>query len=236
MLELEVSKQQFMHNVAFEINLPLENILEDVEHLVIEADEEPNRSREDIARRLCNNVDKLKTVAEELVHFSQINSKPEMNHKQTVNMKDLLESVVEDFKLRLHAKSITLKKLIIPVEIFGVNEQLRSIIEQLLLNAVKYSPVGGELRIMLRDSDAQMVLEIEDEGPGIAPEDREHAFEPFFRGKTAQSDECIYGSGLGLAIVKEYVNNHQGKVNIIDSRQGQQGARIRIQMPLTVEV
>jgi len=235
-LELEDSKQQFMHNVASEINLPLENIREGAEQLVSEADEEANSSREDIARQLCNNVDKLKKVAEELVLYSQINSKPEMNHKQTVNVKDLLELVVEDFKPRLQAKSISLKKLVRPVVISGVNEQLRSIIEQLLLNAVKYSPVGGELRIMLRDSGAQMVLEIEDEGPGIAPEDREHAFEPFFRGKTAQSDKCVEGSGLGLAIVKEYVTNHQGKVNIIDSRHDQQGARIRIQMPLTGEV
>ena len=235
-LELEDSKQQFMHNVAREINLPLENIREGAEQLVSEADKEANTSREDIARQLCNNVDKLKKVAEELVRYSQINSKPEMYHKQTVNVKDLLDLVVEDFKPRLQAKSISLKKLIRPVVISGVNEQLRSIIEQLLLNAVKYSPVGGELRIMLRDSGAHMVLEIEDEGPGIVPEDREHAFEPFFRGKTAQSDECVEGSGLGLAIVKEYVTNHQGKVDIIDSRHDQQGARIRIQMPLTGEV
>ena len=235
-LELEDSKQQFMHNVASEINLPLENIREGVEHLVSEAYEEANSSREDIARQLCNNVDKLKKVAEDLVRYSQINSKPEMNHKQTVNVKDLLDLVVEDFKPRLQAKSISLKKLVRPVVISGINEELRSIIEQLLLNAVKYSPVGGELRIMLRDSGAQMVLEIEDEGPGIVPEDREHAFEPFFRGKTAQSDKCVEGSGLGLAIVKEYVTNHQGKVDIIDSRHDQRGARIRIQMPLTGEV
>ena len=233
LMELEVSKQQFMHNVAREIDLPLENIREAAELLVIKADQEPDSARQDIARLLCNNVDKLKTVSEELLRYSQINSKPEMNRKETVNMKVLLESVIEDFQTRLQAKSISLKQLVRPVEISGIHEQLRSIIEQLLSNALKYSPANGEIRIMLRDSGTQMELEVEDEGPGIEPNERAHVFEPFFRGKNAQCDECVEGPGLGLAIVKEYVANHQGKVDIIDSRQDQHGARIRVQIPLT---
>jgi two-component system sensor histidine kinase GlrK len=158
-----------------------------------------------------------------------------MNRKETVNMKHLLESVIEDFQTRLQAKSISLKKLVRPVEISGIHEQLRGIIEQLMSNAVKYSPAGGEIRIILRDSGTQMELEVEDEGPGIEPNERAHVFEPFFRGKTAQGDDNVEGPGLGLAIVKEYVANHQGKVDIIDSRQDQHGARIRVQLPLTGE-
>jgi two-component system sensor histidine kinase GlrK len=222
-----------MHNVAREIDLPLASIREGAELLVNEADEEADSARQDIAQLLCNNVDKLKTVSEELLRYSQINSKPEMNHKQTVNMKVLLESVIEDFQTLLQAKSISLKRLVRPVEITGIHEQLRSIIEQLLLNAVKYSPAGGEIRIMLRDSGMQMELEVEDEGAGIEPNERAHVFEPFFRGKTAQGGEYAEGPGLGLAIVKEYVANHQGRVDVIDPRQDQQGARIRVQIPLT---
>jgi two-component system sensor histidine kinase GlrK len=235
LMELEVSKHQFMHNVAREIELPLESIREDAEHLVNEAGEEPDSERQNIAHHLRANVDKLKTVSEELLRYSQINLKPEMIRKETVNMKVLLESVIEDFQTHLQAKSISLKKLVRPVEISGINEQLRSIIEQLLSNAVKYSPAGGEIRIMLRDSGTQMELEIEDEGPGIEPNERAHVFEPFFRGKTAQGEDNIEGPGLGLAIVKEYVANHQGKVDIIDSRQDQHGARVRVQIPLSAE-
>ena len=235
LLGLEVSKQQFMHNVAREINLPLESIRVGAELLVDEANEEPDGTRQDIARVLCTHVDKLQAVSEELVRYSQINAKPEMNRKQTVNMKVLLESVIEDFQPRLQAKSISLKMLVRPVEISGIHEQLRSIIEQLLSNAVKYSPVNGEIRIMLRDSGTQMELEVEDEGPGIALDERAHVFEPFFRGKTGPGDDTVEGPGLGLAIVKEQVTNHQGKVDIIDSRQDQQGTRIRVQIPLTGE-
>jgi len=179
-MELEVSKQQFMHNVAREIDMPLESIRESAELLVNEADEGPDSARQDIVRLLCNNVDKLKTVSEELVRYSQINSKPEMNRKETVNMKYLLESVIEDFQTRIQAKSISLKKLVRPVDISGIHEQLRSIIEQLMSNAVKYSPAGSEIRIMLRDSGTQMELEVEDEGPGIEPNERAHVFRTIF--------------------------------------------------------
>jgi len=232
--ELEVSKQQFMHNVAREIELPLQSLREGVELLVNEADE-VNGSRQDITRNLNANVEKLKTVSEELVRYSQINSKPEMNKKGRVNMKDLLESVIEEFQAPIQTKSISLKMLVRPIEISGVREQLRNIIEQLMSNAVKYSPVGGEIRIMLRGSGTQVELEVEDEGPGIEADERAHVFEPFFRGKASPFDEGVEGPGLGLAIVKEYVANHQGKVDIIDPRQDQNGARIRVQLPLSVD-
>ncbi len=235
LIELEASKQQFMHNVALEINLPLESIEEGANLLVNESDGEPDSVRQDIARLLCNNIDKLKTVSEELLRYSQINSKQELSQKGTVNMKELLELVAGDFQNRLQEKSISLKKLLRPVEISGIREQLQSVIEQLMSNAVKYSPVGGEIRIILRQSGAQMELEVEDEGPGIETDERAHVFEPFFRGKSAQNDECAEGPGLGLAIVREYVTNHHGRVEIIDSRQDQHGARIRVQIPLSGE-
>lgn len=231
LMELEQSKQQFIHNVAREIEQPLASIRDSAQQLVDNNEDEPS----DITQQLCANVDKLKTVSDELIRYSQINAKPEMNRKGNVDMKGLLESVIDDFQTPLQAKSISLKKLVRPVEISGIQEQLSGIIGQLLSNAVKYSPVNGEIRIMLRASGTQMELEIEDEGPGIALEERPHVFEPFFRGKSAQSDDNAEGRGLGLAMVKDYVANHQGKVDIIEPRQDQQGARFRVQLPLTGE-
>jgi two-component system, NtrC family, sensor histidine kinase GlrK len=235
LIDLELSKQQLMHNVACEIEAPLESILEEVKLLLNEAHKEPNAAQLDRSLMLFANIERLKTMSEELIRYSQINSKPEMHHKETINMKSLLESVVDDFQTRLQAKSITLIKLVRPVEMAGVPIQLRNIIEQLLSNAFKFSPTNGEIRIMLRISGTQMELEVEDEGPGIDTYERSRVFEPFFRGKPPKYSDGREGYGLGLAIVREYVANHQGKVDIIDSRQGQHGTRIRVQIPLTRE-
>lgn len=233
LMELEVSKQQFMHNVAREIDAPLESIRDGAELL---AHEDEGRARQDIALQLCAHAEKLKTVSEELVRYSRINLQPEMQPKGSVNMKNLLESVIDDFQSRLQAKAITVKQLVRPVEVSGNQDHLRSIVEQLLSNAVKYSPPDSEIRIMLRDSGTQMELEVEDEGPGIPPEERTQVFEPFYRGKTDESGDNAEGPGLGLAIVKEYVANHQGTVEIIDAREDQHGTRVRVQIPLTGEI
>jgi two-component system sensor histidine kinase GlrK len=235
LLELEVSKQQFMQNVAREIELPLASLRRDAELLAEETDYDPHSKRQQTALQLCAGIEKLSEVSAELLRYSQINSLPDIKRKESVNVKDLLETVVEEFQPALTEKALALRMLVRPVEVSGIAEQLRGIIEQLLTNAVKYSPEEGEIRIMLRDAGALMELEVEDEGPGIAADERPHVFEPFYRGKHAEATNQD-GPGLGLAIVKEYVANHQGKVEVIDARQDQHGARIRVQIPLDGEI
>ncbi len=229
LLELEESKRLFMHNVAREIETPLAQLCEGAEQLA--GQETPGLQQHDIAMRLCANAEKLQAVSEELVRYSRINDDLLQQGKETVNMKALLESVIEDYQGRLQAKSLRVRELVQPVSFSGNPEQLRTLIEHLISNAVKFSPVEGEIRIMLRSSGSQMELEIEDEGLGIDANERAHVFEPFFRGKAAHTLHTE-GAGLGLAIVREYVANHQGKVDIVEPRQDQHGARIRVQIPL----
>lgn len=234
LLELEVSKQQFMQNVASEIELPLASLRQDADLLAGETDYDPNSKRQATVLHLCANIEKLNSVSEELLRYSRINSLPDIKRKESVNIKDLLETMIEDFQPVLSSKAIAIRMLARPVEVSGFPEQLRAIIEQLLTNAVKFSPEGGEIRVILRDAGTLMELEVEDEGPGIAADERDHIFEPFYRGKAGETGDSD-GPGLGLAIVKEYVANHQGKVEVIDARQDQQGARIRVQIPLNGE-
>jgi two-component system sensor histidine kinase GlrK len=113
----------------------------------------------------------------------------------------------------------------------GNAEQLRTILDNLLSNAVKYSPTGGELRLSLRKDGGHMELEIEDDGPGVDPDERGRVFEPFFQGRAAR-ELGVRGTGFGLAIVAECVANHHGKVEVLESRGGDAGARIRIQIPM----
>lgn len=231
LMELALSKRQFIHNVACEIKTPLQEISEGAQWLASDAEAQGDAMRQSMALVLCANIEKLHTVSEELARYSQINAMSAIQHPQTVNLKEVLEAVIMDYQEPIAAKSLSIKKLLRPVAMSGVQEQLRGIIGHLLANAVQYSPVNGEIRIMLREAGGQVELEIEDEGPGIAPEDRSRVFEPFFRGK-GMLDDAKEGAGLGLAIVKEYVANHQGCIDIIDSREDQQGARIQVRIPL----
>jgi len=76
-----------------------------------------------------------------------------------------------------------------------------------------------------------MVLEIEDDGPGIDPDERVKVFEPFFQGRSSRA-LGVKGTGFGLAIVAECVASHHGKVEVLASHEDRAGARIRVQIPM----
>ncbi len=103
---------------------------------------------------------------------------------------------------------------------------LYSVLSNLLTNAVKYSPAGSEVKIGLSESEGFLTLTVEDQGIGIAEEDQENLFEPFFRGKNV--DE-IPGTGLGLPIVKRSVDLMGGTISV-ESRSGS-GSKFKIDIP-----
>lgn len=231
LLNLEESKQEFMHNVSREIEEPLAALSTDTERLTQELAETGESELRLSCQRMNEQVRKLQTVSEELVRYSRISENPVVGERKRVELKSLLDGVIADYQGRVQAKSLRIKALIQRVELYGMADQLCGIFDQLLSNAVKFSPEGGEIRVMLRTAAGTIELEVEDDGPGIPADEREQALKPFFRGKAAL-DSDAEGTGLGLAIVSEYLNHCQGRIEIVEPRQDHHGARIRIQIPL----
>ena len=148
-----------------------------------------------------------------------------------VDMQRLVSELLEDYRLQLRGRSITVVEALEPLEIVGDQEQLRIVVDNLLSNAVKYSPEDGEISLSLRKIDGHMELEIEDEGPGIDPDEREKVFEPLYQGRSSRA-LGVKGTGFGLAIVAECVASHYGKVEVLESHEDHAGARIRIIIPI----
>lgn len=115
----------------------------------------------------------------------------------------------------------------------GRPESLRLVVENLLRNALKHGASGGVARLRVRrlDSDGQLELEVEDEGPGFAAEDLPHVFEPFYRGRSAARRP---GSGLGLRLVEQIVKRHGGSVEAGNRSGG--GAVVTVRLPFSREV
>src|SRR5262249_40533453 len=107
--------------------------------------------------------------------------------------------------------------------------KIRLILENLVSNAVKYSPKGGTIHLMARTAGAQVILDVADSGPGIPPEDRAHIFDAFYTGRAAKST-AVKGTGIGLSVVLEFVSAHGGTVQIVDGQFP--GAHFRITLPL----
>jgi two-component system sensor histidine kinase QseC len=114
------------------------------------------------------------------------------------------------------------------LQVRGRKEGLVSLVDNLLDNAIKYSPDRGTVHADLRRKDGRVVLRIADQGPGIAPELRERVFDRFFRDpRQTQS-----GSGLGLAIARAVAEQHGGEI-VLDAVDGGAGLLVTVRLPLS---
>ena len=141
----------------------------------------------------------------------------------------LVEGVVEAQRLSWQARHIAVEvsggeRLEAPVD----PDRLGMALGNLMINAIRFTPEGGQIRWRLWREGDQAALEIQDSGPGVAEPDREHIFDPFFRG-SLQPEDQPRGSGIGLSIVREQVAAHGGSVAL---QPGPGGASFRILLPL----
>ena len=229
--DLEMAKQRFVRNVSHEIKTPLATIREGADLLSDEVVGELNLEQKDIAEILLSNADKMDRMIAELINYSQVSARRTYQKLVLVDIRQMVLTLLDDYRLQLRNKSINVVNFVEPMEIMGDKEQLRTIFDNLLSNAVKYSPEGGEIRLSLRREGGHMVLEIEDEGPGIDPDERQKVFEPFFQGRSSRT-LGVKGTGFGLAIVAECVASHHGKVEVLESHEDHAGARIRVLIPI----
>ena len=110
----------------------------------------------------------------------------------------------------------------------GDERQLASIADNLIANAVRYTPDNGRLTVNLNAQADQVLFDVIDEGPGIPAQEQTHVFQPFVQGEN-QVREVISGTGLGLAIVARYTELHGGDVSILPS---DKGTHIRVTLPV----
>ena len=112
----------------------------------------------------------------------------------------------------VEAKGITLTAKTEPAEVLGMPDALRLMITNLTDNAIRYTPEGGRIEIGIAADGKDAVISVTDNGPGIAPEERERVFERFYRALGTK----VSGTGLGLAIVRRIVAMHDASIQIED--------------------
>ena len=100
--------------------------------------------------------------------------------------------------------------------------------DNLISNAVKFTPPGGTIAVRARAAGGEAVIEVVDTGPGVPPEERESIFNLFFRGRSKSEGGRVKGSGLGLAIARELVEAHGGHIAVVG---GGAGGHFRVTLP-----
>jgi two-component system phosphate regulon sensor histidine kinase PhoR len=208
--QLENARQEFVANVSHELRTPLSLIKGYAETLLDGARDDPEVATR-FLQTIDRNAERLRLLIEDLLAISELESGRVKLNLQVVALAPTVAKVLDDFKTRAAAKSVTLLNQAPDLAVRADPDRLEQVLGNLVDNAIKYGRANGTVVIGARPTDAgQVEVSVQDDGPGMPPDALERIFERFYRVDKARSREQG-GTGLGLAIVKHIVQSHGGR-------------------------
>lgn len=227
LMQLEEQKSRFLRHVSHELKTPLTALREGSDLLAEQVAGPLSAQQEEIVHILQDNSIQLRRLIEDLLSYSAAEFQQSSLKLQTLDPRDLAAHATEKHRLAISAKNLALQVEVADFVLVADGERLRVLLDNLLSNAVKFSPSGGTIALTWKAEDGSAVLEVADEGPGVAPEDRERIFDPFYQGG-ARGASAVKGSGLGLSIAREHVLAHGGRIELAPGP----ASRFRVVLPL----
>jgi two-component system phosphate regulon sensor histidine kinase PhoR len=229
---LERMRQDFVANVSHELKTPLAIIKSNVEALLDGAAEDP-AARGVFLEQVSHEADRLEALIRDLLSLARIESGGLQLESKPVPLDKAIIDCFERHQARAEAKTLTLvekppKEGPPGVAAWADPDALRQVLDNLVDNAIKYTPNGGKITARWRAAGEYVAFEIEDTGIGIPERDLPRVFERFYRVDRARSRE-LGGTGLGLAIVKHLVQAMRGQVRA--ASQIGKGTTFRVSLP-----
>ncbi len=228
---LERMRQDFVANASHELKTPLASIKAYTETLLDWALHDENVN-EKFLHRIEEQADRLNQLILDLLSLARLESGQDFYEHGPLALVPFIESCVESHRGRAEAKNLNLTVNLSPIGndtlILADEEAIRQILDNLIDNAIKYTPEGGTVRVRGQLLDNCVAFDVTDTGIGIPRDDLPRIFERFYRADKARSRE-LGGTGLGLSIVKHLVLSLGGKISV-DSRVGS-GTRFMVKLP-----
>jgi two-component system, NtrC family, sensor histidine kinase GlrK len=181
-------------------------------------------------RIVRDNCLQLQKLIEDLLRYQQTRAM-EPQAQGPVPLADVVRHVEREHKLAAFARMISFDAHLDNVVVKGDAERIRTIVDNLVSNAIRYSPRAGVITLQLAVEKDCAVLEVMDEGLGVPADERDRIFESFYQGKPP-AEGRVKGSGLGLAIAREYALAHEGRVEVRDRSDAKRGAVFTLKLPL----
>jgi len=227
---LENMRKEFVANVSHELRTPLTTIKSYAETLLEGALEEPSIASQ-FTTVINNEADRMTRIVNDLLELSRLDNKQISWEKQPLNITKVLKDVISKMEVNAMRKN---QKLTFNgakdygLESFADRDKMEQVFQNILSNAIKYTPEGGRIDVDLGMKGEMIEITITDTGIGIPEKDLPRIFERFYRVDKTRSRE-MGGTGLGLSIAKEIVEAHGGKI-VIESKPGQ-GTKVKILLP-----
>jgi two-component system NtrC family sensor kinase len=225
--ELDRIKSDFVNTVSHDLRSPLTAILGYVE--LIERVGPINDQQKEFIHRVQISVHNITSLINDLLDLGRIEAGFD-SRKEFVPISTIIHYTVDGLRNRVLEKMqvIQIDEMDDLPLILGDPVRLRQMLTNLITNAIKYSPEGGEITVLARAAEEQIIIQVNDNGQGIPTIDQPYIFDKFYRAGNVSSD--IPGTGLGLAIVKSIVENHNGRI-WVDSSPGK-GSSFTIVLPI----
>jgi signal transduction histidine kinase len=228
--ELARLKDEFVAVVSHELRTPLTSILGFIDLIADDTDTLSSEQQEyfDVVKR---NANRLLYLVSDLLLIAEAEDGRLRLDLQEVDLKAIAHDSVEAARVAADRKRIDLTLSADDAQLDGDPLRLAQLMDNLISNAIKFTPEGGRVTVTTGSRNGHVALEVKDSGIGISDVDREQIFDRFFRARGA-SKSAVTGTGLGLAITKAIVDAHGGSISV-DSEVGR-GTSFRIRLPAGV--
>ena len=210
----ERERRLFVSNVSHELRTPLTSVKSYLEALDDGALSEPVAP--DFVKVSLNETNRMMRMVTDLLSLSRIDNETSQLDIELTNFTAFITFILNRFdKIKSQSQEDTKKYELIreypitPIWVEIDTDKMTQVIDNILNNAIKYSPDGGRIKVGMRTTDAQLIISISDEGLGIPKKDLPRIFDRFYRVDKARS-RAQGGTGLGLAIAKEIIKQHKG--------------------------
>ena len=218
---------RFTADASHELRTPLTIMRGELEALLTEG--RLNEAHTSQVASILEEAERLTQIVEGLLLMSRLEAGESQMSKAPIDFAALVSSTVEQMAPLADDKSVSLNcEADYDIRVEGNEMRLKQVVVNLLDNAIKYTPEGGRITVLVTGEASQVILEVCDNGIGISEEALPHVFERFYRSEQVQARKAR-GTGLGLSMVHTIVEAMRGKVEV-RSRENQ-GATFRVQLP-----
>ena len=226
MVALEKDRTRVMRHASHELKTPLATLREGASLLSegVAGPLTPQQAK--IAGIMSTNALRLQALIDGVLRMQQASHARDHMETGAIRFDKVIEQTLTTIQLAARNRKLRVTGSLAPLTIEGSSEALATLADNLISNAIKFSPDGGVVNITLTREGDNAVLDVIDDGPGISAEDRERIFQPFYRGAAGKG---VPGAGLGLAIAHEFALAHRGSLEIVERAQG---AHFRASLPL----
>ncbi len=226
--KLDALKSDFVLGLLHDMRTPLTGVVNGCD-LLRSTLETPSADQEDLLRIIQASADRLQSLAGEILEMSALESAAPDESMEPADLVEIAERTVEPFALQASKHAVRLHTPEEPIVLVCQPKRIARVLENLIGNALKYSPYGGDVDVTVRRREKMAEIVVRDHGVGIKRSDLPHIWERFRRGKDL-GGVTFEGTGLGLSIIKMIVDHHRGRVNV-ESELGK-GSTFTVELPL----